>query len=291
MTRSNYLRWGIGLIAVLILVCGAIVMHFGISPFPQIRSLASELRETSEKSFFQDISNRQRQLCPENALVVVIAGQSQAANTNSHISEPNLNIPAYNYYNGECYYIEDPILGGDDVGGSLWVEFAHTFYRDTGRPIIIALRAFNASSITQWTGVKPNYRMSLENELRLMSSDGIEPDVFVWFQGETDALYKIEKDAYKEGITEFYTYLSGQSLLPATTQWLLFETSICKHVAIKYLPLKHARLEFAALSENVHIGPDTDALGKVFRQADDCHFNQAAKKEIAAQLIEMTKGF
>src|SRR5262249_41230250 len=62
--------------------------------------------------------------CPRQAFVLLALGQSNAAN---QVGEPVSavgDLPAYAFFHGRCFRIEDPIPGATGRDGSLWTHFA-----------------------------------------------------------------------------------------------------------------------------------------------------------------------
>src|ERR1700688_231528 len=78
-----------------------------------------------DSDFFLETKSRIESDCPPHAFVIVAIGQSNAANYVSPIAKRIAEIPAFNFLDGRCYRIEDPLLGATGGRlGSLWTVFA-----------------------------------------------------------------------------------------------------------------------------------------------------------------------
>jgi len=82
---------------------------------------------------FANAGNRAPVMCPApgpRTAVLVTFGQSNAANPSER---PQAGLPGVfnlNAGNGNCYFAEDPLLGADGSGGSIWTALGNQLVRE-----------------------------------------------------------------------------------------------------------------------------------------------------------------
>lgn len=209
--------------------------------------------------------------CPSDVLVVVVFGQSQAANSGElrKIGPPG----AYFFHDGLCYHLRDPVLGASGRGGSVWPEFANRL----GRDVMIINGAVNGASIQELAGA-PLTR--LRRQIDLAANAGYRPDLTIFMQGETNGAQRSSASSYLARLKELRAALPGP--------WLITLDSACYGLPA-WQPLNAARRTLASQESEVALGPDLDRLGLRYRQADKCHFNALGQERAAEQLAFLAK--
>ncbi|MBB4658624.1 sialate O-acetylesterase [Parvularcula dongshanensis] len=271
-----------GILSAAAFLFGLAVGAYRLPPYGLIASARNELTGQHEEAFYNDPLFRKHVSCPEDAVVVFGMGQSNASNTNSSVSSPVYNHPVYNFFEGNCYILQDPVLGADSYGGSIWPHLASELSAFTDKPVVVAVRAKSGSAIGRW--LPPSrYTDSVKRELERLAEANLEPELFIWFQGETDAAEGIDTVAYEKSLA-----LLVDTIAPKST-WLVVDTSVCGKVREKYVPLGLARERLMDARSNIIVGPDTDVLGDRFRH-DSCHFNWLGKKAVVEGIMETLSG-
>lgn len=204
--------------------------------------------------------------CPSRALTVAVFGQSDAANSGDRrrVGPPG----SYQFAGGRCYRLRDPVVGGTGGGGSIWPVFAAKL----DRPVVIVSAALGGASIRELSGA-PLSR--LRRELASARAQGLELDLTVFMQGDTDAVQRTPARVYLHRLRTIRNALPGP--------WIVTEGAFCTP-GDPQAALAAARRQLAASDRRVLVGPDLDILGTAFRRDDRCHFNREGL-DAAAGLI------
>ncbi len=203
--------------------------------------------------------------------VILIAGQSNVANTVSSLSKSSPNI--YNFYDSALYHAQDPLLGATGKQGSLWIEVGEQLLAKTNYSEVVIINiARNNSSISDWinNGEFNNLIIQTHNSAVLY---GLKPDVLLWGQGERDALDNMRKSDYQKMLTNFVNNTNKE----AQSMPIIISLSSRCFSNTENTNIRHAQMETIKRFNFVFQGPDTDKLGTVYRY-DDCHFNTQGKE-------------
>jgi hypothetical protein len=196
--------------------------------------------------------------CPESALVIVVLGQSNAANTFGQRYAGRLGV--YNIYQGACYPASDPLLGAQGNQGSLWVRFANQI----PGPVALVPFTIGSTRIQQWTR---EFRADLLAELRLLK----KADIIIWQQGESDNGVTSE-DSYRQNLEELSAMV--HEVFP-DARFITAVSSYCHERSDA--AIRRAQMT----AKGVEIGPDTDDLYSFEDRIDGCHFSAEGQKKAA----------
>lgn len=234
---------------------------------------------------FSDVSRRTPAPCPPDALVVFAIGQSNAANELSSYGDRIPDAPAYNFFNGACYEIEDPVLGATGHRGSLWTTFAQDLSaRLAHQPVIVITAGVNSSSVREWLDPPEDHSQFALEQLAAANELGLSVDYVVWVQGEADALQYTEGDVYEQALTALINRVDSAAGHARPT-WLMFEQSLCSMMPRGSEAIRQAQRNVAARGTNKILVANLDHLGERFRH-DECHFNANGTREISRLLVE-----
>jgi hypothetical protein len=87
--------------------------------------------------------------CPKDAVVIFIAGQSNAANSVGHRSVARHGV--FTLYAGKCYRAAGPIAGAEGRFGSVWPLVGDLLIEaGFARSVILVSAAMGGTSITKW---------------------------------------------------------------------------------------------------------------------------------------------
>jgi len=292
--RRNFAVTIVGtlLASLAIFAFGFVTGFYRTFPYEMVRDVKDfVLQNKPDEFYYYDTALRTRVDCPEDAFVILAMGQSQAANTNSAITPRSENRRVFNYYKGDCYRLEDPVLGGSGVEGSIWVDLAEELQPVVGQPVVVALRAKSGTSIERWLDPASGFLTSAQREAASLAAAGLAVDLTIWFQGEENARLNTSAKAYRAALNELMASITppGKSG-GAGPSWLLIDTSVCRRAPEKYHPLTEARRQAAAQHSNVFVGPDTDRLDLRYRKTDQCHFNWLGKKAVVDGIMKELDG-
>ena len=125
--------------------------------------------------------------CPRDAAVLVVFGQSHAANwIEPRYSGPiPANLLQYDWKRDLCLPYREPLLGSDHNGGALLTPALVTLARRQSRPLLVAPLARGGSSVLEWAYGDLSYLNALV--LRQLRARALVPSLFLWHQGEKDA--------------------------------------------------------------------------------------------------------
>ncbi len=275
----------------LILAGIAVAVLGGLALLPGVRDAVSELRYVTFHAIgLHDaglylLSSRSRVPCEESvrgrALVALIAGQSNAANSGDsrHVSRQNV----YNFYHGRCYRARDPLVGAQGTGGSIWSRLGDRLVegRRYERVLVVPV-AVSGTQIERWAPSGDLHARILDAITRTRAA-GIQITHVLWQQGESDASAGTSKEQYMAAFEEMVKSMRDAGVGAPVYVAL---TTRCGRPKPAAAAIRSAQAAVVDPSHNVFAGPDIDALGEEYRQADECHLNEAGLERSAALWLE-----
>jgi hypothetical protein len=229
---------------------------------------------------FQDLSARIEVSCAdyqgERSAVLLTFGQSNSANAGRDRYIPAGKVANFNIHNGKCYLAEDPLLGPDGSGGSVWGVLADKLISagEYDRVLLIPF-GIGASSLAQWQ-TSGFLHPILKKASEAVKEQGIEPTQVLWHQGEADA---------KIGTTEVEYISMFGSLVDALRSYGVeapVYPAVATHCQMFAAPdeahlqrskvIRSAQQRLPEL-DGVFAGPNTDVLQGPLYRHDNCHFN------------------
>ena len=208
--------------------------------------------------------------CPETATIVVVAGQSNAANTVGQRSRAAENV--FWRFEGRCYPAIDPMPGSEGGFGSVWPRVGDELIRSgVSRAVVFVGAAMGGTSISQWadaSGLGSYLHERLVNEPRI--------DFVLWHQGEADALAGTASTTYKNDLLAVVATIRERL---KTTPIYISIASRCGRV--KPDPeIRRAQSEVIQVEAGILAGPDTDTLDHCYRY-DGCHFSELGLERVS----------
>ena len=137
---------------------------------------------------YNDLNSYKKVSCPKNSFVIAFFGQS---NTTNQISQkfdlkiPN-NLYQYNWRDKNCYLFKEPLLGNTGLGGNAITPFAATIAKETQQNIVLVTFGQGGSVIESWS--QGGFSPILRDVLQGLKGSGLSPDIFLWHQGESNAI-------------------------------------------------------------------------------------------------------
>lgn len=225
--------------------------------------------------------------CPGRAadpLVLVIGGQSNAANRIAEALPPDTNRRTFMFWDGACYKAQSPVIGSTGGMGAIWPLLADRLQQATGRDVVIISGAVRGTQIGDWVDQRSRYMARLADQVRAARGRGMDPDMVLWIQGETDAAVMLAGADY---VAQQHAVIEGFRRSGATdgaTPWVIYFSTRCLH-----RPNSGPEIE-AALHDLVDppgdalfAGPSLTAFGDEWR-SDTCHLNAKG----AARVVDET---
>lgn len=269
-------------------VYGVVAYKWTLFPYPQLRDFyVVNFKPAPEPQpwrtdFFENTKNRQRVNCPsEDALVFLAMGQAGSANYISSFAERDEQRRAYQLFNGECYLIEDPMLGATGTQGSLWSSLAQDISASTGQNVVFITTGVGGSSLADWIRDDSVYFERTKHQIDLAKNRGYRVKLAFWYNGAREAELGTTANEYVERFNQLIEKFDLLLNDGASNQWVVFQTSKCWSDGSPRV-LRGQELA-AKTNERVILGPNTDAYDDRNRY-DGCHLNHNAKVRINTQL-------
>ncbi|MFK7976398.1 MAG: sialate O-acetylesterase, partial [Halioglobus sp.] len=230
---------------------------------------------------FQNTEGRQEVSCAdyqgEGAAVLLTFGQSNSANAGEARYIPAGPVANFNIHDGKCYLAEDPLLGPDGPGGSVWGVLADKLIvnGDYNR-VLIAPFGIGGSSISQWQADGFLHPV-LTRATKAINDNNITPTHVLWHQGETDASEATPQAEYVEKFKFLQSVLLDAGVnapihVAMATHCQIPHIDPDPNIAAGQASVRAAQQELATLP-GMAAGPDTDTIqGELYRH-DNCHFN------------------
>jgi hypothetical protein len=244
--------------------------------------------------------------CPlpsPSTAVLVTFGQSNAANNGPTRNVGSLGVINFNFHDGQCYRAEDPLLGTDGEGGSLWTLLGNRLV-DGGdfEQVVIVPLAVGGSSINRWSDTR-DLGARLEFGVRAAVEAGLTPTHILVVQGEADvhaaAAYARlrpsefvrigpRNDRYSMRAGSYMSHFDA--ILDQLEVWGIDAPT---YVALKTRcgeteisdgavnPVALAQRQLPQVSPQIRLGPDIDGLPSWAFQPDLCHMSDSGLEAVA----------
>ena len=230
------------------------------------------------RAVWTDTSVHTQVPCPQDALVILTGGQSNAGNALTPSIPVGQTRPAYQWFDGACYRLQDPLLGADGRQGSLWTALGQEIAQY--RAVVFINTARGATSYRAWLDWRSGYLRSLQDAAAIATAQGLTPILVLWHQGESEGGRDAPQWVYRRDLGWLMARL--ERAVPSA-QILLYQASRCFSGRISPA-LRTAQVEVAQNRPKVFLGPDTDTIGDTER-SDGCHFNGMGRDQIIAETV------
>ncbi len=240
--------------------------------------LSAIRRARTPPRYFSDRSHKTEVSCPiagAGTAIVLALGQSNAANEPPAGEAHIRSVPeVVNFFDGRCYAAEDPLLGSEGDGNSIWTRVADLLVADHAYDrVVLATFAINATSIADWSET-PFFRQRIARITADLRTRGLAPSHVLWFQGEADQLARTDADAY---VARFDALLGAVRAQGLSAPIYLSLTSVCQSPPDPAIRGAQQRL---LTRPGMRAGPDTDTIGYADRW-DGCHFTPGGRAAVA----------
>jgi hypothetical protein len=198
--------------------------------------------------------------CPKDPLVLLVTGQSNAANYGSSRAA----AAGFTFFRGSCYPASDPLPGSSGTRGSMWTRLIPLLHTD--RPILLVPVAIGSTRIEEW-GPGGMLNDMLVMAVNRLHDQGLKPDFVLVVQGESDATVGTLPADYRRFAAEFLKSLPGRRYMALASR-------------CKYGPNQGIRAaQLGAIADaGAMRGPDLDA---VTARQDGCHFDDEGLRSAA----------
>ena len=229
---------------------------------------------------YQDVHERQEVSCldfaGERSAVLMTFGQSNSANAGQDRYVPVGPVANFNIHDGKCYRAEDPLLGPDGTGGSVWGVLADKLIAKGGYDnVLIIPFGIGGSALEHWQ-LEGRFFPILTHALSSTEVAGITPTHILWHQGETDANRGTSQAQYFDMFERLVGHVRrggiDAPIFPAIATHC--ENAVPGIESEPSAGTESVRSAQASLSEieGVRRGPDTDTIQGIRYRHDNCHF-------------------
>ncbi len=209
-------------------------------------------------------------------MVAVVFGQSNASNVGETKRRSHARV--LNFFEGQLFRAEDPLLGGDDVRGSVWTRLGDLLIEGKHFDEVVFIPiAVSGSAITRWQpggDIHPVLMKRLEDA----RTNGLTITHLLWHQGETDAERHTAKKHYQQSFNAMLSSIRREGVMAPIYVSVATRCGRQRPDPI----VQGAQIELVDPKQGVYAGPNTDTLGFEYR-FDGCHFADAGL-DAAAQL-------
>ena len=230
---------------------------------------------------FQDPAGREEVSCSgykgDRTAILMTFGQSNSANAGRDRYVPMQDVANFSIHDGKCYRAEDPLLGPDANGGSVWGVLGDKLILGGHYDrVLVVPFGIGGSSIAQWQADGPFHEI-LDGALKAIEAADIQPTHVLWHQGEADAMAGTSEEDYIEMFKNLVAKLRSGGvdapIYPAVAthcQIPLFDMGSEAREGIE--PVRRAQQRLVEI-DGVSAGPDTDEIQGEFFRHDNCHFS------------------
>jgi len=213
--------------------------------------------------------------------IVLVIGQSNAANEGMGRHTPGTGVYNWNYIDGKYYVAADPLLGATGTEGSFVSRLGDCLVRDAGYPsVVLVPLAVGGTFVHDWTQ-QGRLCSRLIGSLRRLREMGRLPTHILWHQGEADASFGTPPDAYRARFLSMLKSIRDQGC----------SAPVYVAVATRCGALLNAGIREAQKSlangHDVLAGPDTDLIDQNHRMPDGVHLAASGLDEHAKMWFEI----
>jgi len=280
----NIKLWTTGLLAFLLGYQADNISHYLIDysiekKFGLEQETPSEIIKTRLFNINSNTVSKKAVPCPEKQEVYVVAGFGQSNSTNSGGHRFNIdNESILNFYEGKCYVASDPLLGTTGQRGAIWIPFAQELR--LSKKILLVTFGIDGSKVDSWLSedhLAPHLRKNLDS----LKSSGYPPDLFVWFQGESDK--NTNPSRYSKDLEQLLKNIHAE--FPGS-RISLSSTSYCgggsKHA------ITDAQKLIASRNNYIWLG-NTDILNAPEYRYDNCHLSEQGLRSVAGMFAKSVR--
>lgn len=287
-----------GLTAVLVagaFLAGGFAQSRDAFPFPQLRQLRDSFgaKSTEPPRFAIDdagrlVADRQKQNTPcaptgPRTAVLLVAGQSNAANYAGQAYRSDHGERVQNFYGGKCFIAASPLLGADGIDGDYWTR-AGNLLIELGAydHVVITVAAVGGTPIVRWAPGGDLHPLLMKN-INDLKSANLPPTHFLWVQGENDLMDGTTKDAYSQ---RFLSILAELRKVRADLPAFPGVATFCEGYGTPHRkdnPVADAQRALPDAAKNIFPGADTDHLLEPLDRRDACHFGGTGSEKAARE--------
>jgi hypothetical protein len=215
-------------------------------------------------------------------MVALVFGQSNSANYGETPYKSRQSV--HNFYKGKLYPAEDPLLGANGDGGSVWTRLGDKLIeRKYYDAVVFVPIGVGGTEIARWKS-DGDLHPALLQAIHDVGAQGLTLTHLLWHQGEADAHLKTSTSAYK---TMFAAMLASIRKRGVKAPIYVSIATRCARQGPDE-QIRQAQQELVNGAHGIYEGPDTDTLGLGDRY-DGCHFSDEGLEKFAQLWLEKLK--
>lgn len=237
---------------------------------------------------FRSVIKEKKEILSSKKVMIFLAfGQSNAGDYGhgKYVCKNEI----YNYYNGDLYRAEEPLLGPDGSGSSVWTRVADMLI-DSGlyQKVVIVPCAIASTSVECWA--EGPCKEKLLQTLGYLKKDQINLTHILWVQGETDNADHTTKSQYKQRLKEVINIFRENKIsapfFSAITSYFPYNNNNPLGISSD---ITDAQREVIKEVSNVKSGPNTDSLNLAYYRQQDVHFTEKGLDKFAYEWFKKIK--
>lgn len=276
---------------------GGLSSRHDVFPWPEISQVkeaifseappASRYTFDSQERLISDES-KSRAKCPvqtRRTAVLLILGQSNAANYGGERFRSRHGENIVNFFDGECYFAQSPLLGSTGTKGEYWTQAANLLL-DSGKfdQVILAPLAFSGSPISRWAQGGDLNKL-LVDVLSQIKSHGYKVTSVLWDQGEADYIEGTSQETYRRQLASMIDTLRkrdvGADVFVSVASKCLEPTNGGFKTHSPDNAIVRAQLQMQDEQDGVRRGVNTDVVLDEVDRYDDCHIGGSGASKVA----------
>jgi hypothetical protein len=276
---------------------GLYVGHYNSWPIAQIiawerKDWPIKSRAPEEYAAYAYHPGKQKVDCPaptSKTLVLFLSGQSNAANESGQRYTSDYGDRILNFYNGNCYLAQSPLLGSSENEGESWTLLANKLLaRGLADRVILVPVAVGGSSLARWIEQRDLKPVLLDAVTQVQRRYRITE--MLWVQGEADYLYQTPRAKY---VSEFQSMARSLRGVGMTAPIFITIETRCptpRPWSAKN-EISDAQRSLIDPSHGIFLGVDTDALMGPLDRFDDCHFDGTGQEKFAERWADILQDY
>jgi hypothetical protein len=286
-------------VAVAAFLLGGLSNRHDIFPWPQISALKGAIFHKAppppSRYSFDSLGrliadeSKSRIDCPaqtRRTAVLLTLGQSNAANHGGMRFASQHGAKVVNFFNGQCFLAQSPLLGSTGTKGEYWTQVANLMI-SSGKfdQVILAPLAVDGSEVSRW-GKGGDINARLIDALASLKSHDYKVTKVLWHQGEADYIEGTNQEAYRERLASMIDTLRrhnvGADVFVSVASKCLEPTNGGFKTHSPDNAIVRAQLQMADEMDGVRRGVNTDLLLDEVDRYDDCHIGGSGATKVAS---------
>lgn len=224
----------------------------------------------------------------DSLLVLLVFGQSNAANYGQE--KYTCTEEVYQFHEGRFYPAADPLLGANNVRGSVWGRLADLLIESKrARRILIVPVAVGLTRIDQWAPGGEHHD-KLMHALQQLQEQDILIDLICCHQGESDNLHNTTRSDYVASFESLLSSLQEKGvdapLFLAIASYQPGKEALTQKSLGCDTSIQNAQKQLIAQHEQLFEGANTDQLIMAHHRYDGVHFSVTGLQQHASLWLE-----